>query len=78
LFSRDQCTIGRGPGSDWRQTRRRPLGLRRGRDRRQTEAVSFYESLGFVTVEGIREGLMAGEPLPMFLAIGTLASLVEG
>jgi GNAT superfamily N-acetyltransferase len=42
------------------------------------EAVSFYESLGFVKVERIQEGLMAGEPLPMFLAIGTVASLVEG
>lgn len=42
------------------------------------EAVGFYESLGFVRVEGIREGLLAGEPQPMFLAINTVASLVGG
>lgn len=42
------------------------------------EAVSFYESLGFVRVEGIREGLLSGEPQPMFLAIDTVASLVGG
>jgi GNAT superfamily N-acetyltransferase len=41
------------------------------------EALSFYESLGFVPIEGVQEGLLHGEPLPMFLAIGTTASLVE-
>ena len=44
----------------------------------KAEAVSFYESLGFVRVEGVREGLLSGEPHPMLLAIGTVASLVEG
>lgn len=42
------------------------------------EAVGFYESLGFVEVEGVREGLLHGEPLPMFLAIGTIASAING
>jgi hypothetical protein len=42
------------------------------------EGVGFCEALGFVGVEGVREGLLSGEPLPMFLAIGTVASLVEG
>ena len=44
----------------------------------KAEAVGFYESLGFIRVEGVREGLLSGEPLPMFLAIGTVASIVEG
>jgi GNAT superfamily N-acetyltransferase len=43
----------------------------------KAEAASFYESLGFVRVEGVREGLLSGEPLPMFLAMGTVASLVD-
>lgn len=38
------------------------------------EAVSFYQGLGFVAVEGVREGLLHGEPLPIFLAIETIAS----
>lgn len=38
------------------------------------EAVAFYEALGFVSAEGAREGLLHGEPLPMFLAIGTIVS----
>ena len=42
------------------------------------EAVSFYQGLGFVTVEGVREGLLHGEPLPMFLAIDTIASALKG
>jgi GNAT superfamily N-acetyltransferase len=41
------------------------------------DAVGFYESLGFVPIEGVREGLLHGEPRPMFLAMGTIASLVE-
>lgn len=36
-------------------------------------AVAFYESLGFVAVEGVREGLLHGEPVPMFLATGTVS-----
>jgi hypothetical protein len=36
--------------------------------------VSFYQGLGFVPVEGVREGSLHGDPLPMFLAIDTIAS----
>lgn len=41
-------------------------------------AVTFYEQLGFESVADVREGLLHGEPLPMFLSIGTIASVVEG
>jgi GNAT superfamily N-acetyltransferase len=40
-------------------------------------AVTFYEGLGFVPLEGVREGLLGGKPLPMFLAIDTVASTLE-
>jgi GNAT superfamily N-acetyltransferase len=36
-------------------------------------AVAFYEALGFVPLEGVREGLLLGAPLPMFLAIDAIA-----
>lgn len=42
------------------------------------EAVSFYQGLGFVPVDGVREGLLHGEPLPMFLSIDTVAASLEG
>lgn len=42
------------------------------------EAVSFYKGLGFVAVEGVREGLMHGEPLPMFLVIDAVAAALGG
>lgn len=42
------------------------------------EAVSFCQGLGFVAVEGVREGLFHGEPLPMFLGIDTIAKALEG
>jgi hypothetical protein len=42
------------------------------------EAVSFYQGLGFVPIEGVREGALHGEPLPMLLAIDTIASALEG
>lgn len=42
------------------------------------DAVSFYQGLGFVAVEGVREGLVHGEPLPMFLAVDTIASALAG
>ena len=42
------------------------------------ETVSFYQEFGFVAVEGVREGLLHGEPLPMFLAIDTIAAAVDG
>ena len=41
------------------------------------EAVSFYEGLGFVAVQGVREGMLHGEPLPMFLAIDTIAAALR-
>lgn len=41
------------------------------------DAVSFHETLGFVPLEIVREGLLVGEPLPMFLGIETIASSVE-
>ncbi len=40
------------------------------------EAVNFYESMGFIPVEGVVEGLLHGQPLPMFLPMGTLAQSV--
>ena len=42
------------------------------------EAVSFYQGLGFVRVEGVREGLLHGEPMPMFLAVDTIAKALGG
>jgi GNAT superfamily N-acetyltransferase len=38
------------------------------------EAVRFYQTLGFVPVDGVREGLLHGEPVPMFLAMDTIAA----
>lgn len=38
------------------------------------DAVSFYRSLGFEPLEGVREGLLIAEPLPMFLGIETIAA----
>jgi GNAT superfamily N-acetyltransferase len=43
----------------------------------KAKAVRFYEALGFVPLEGVREGLLPGEPLPMFLGIETVASAIE-
>lgn len=37
------------------------------------EAIPFYERYGFVPLEGVREGTLHGDPLPMFLAISTIA-----
>jgi len=42
------------------------------------EAVSFYERLGFVALDGVREGLLHGEPQPMFLGIDTIAAALQG
>lgn len=43
------------------------------------QAVGFYQGLGFVPVEGVREGLLQGEPRPLFLAIDNIAeALAEG
>lgn len=42
------------------------------------EAIHFYEQLGFVAMDGVREGRMHGDPLPIFLAIDTIANAVQG
>ena len=41
------------------------------------DAVGFYESLGFVRLAGVREGMLHGKPLPMFLPIDSIALAVE-
>lgn len=41
------------------------------------EVVGFYQRLGFEPVGDVREGLLHGEPAPMVLAIGTIASALE-
>jgi len=38
------------------------------------DSVTFYDRLGFQALEGVREGLLVSEPLPMFLAIETIAA----
>ncbi len=38
------------------------------------EAVTFYETLGFQALEGVREGLLVSEPVAMFLGIELIAS----
>ena len=38
------------------------------------DAVTFYDGLGFQALEGVREGLLVSEPLPMFLGIETIAA----
>jgi GNAT superfamily N-acetyltransferase len=42
----------------------------------KAEVVNFYERLGFFPLEGVREGLLVGEPLPMFLGIETVAATI--
>jgi GNAT superfamily N-acetyltransferase len=37
------------------------------------DATAFYARYGFVPLEGVREGALHGDPLPMFLAISTIA-----
>ena len=41
------------------------------------EAVSFYETLGFTSLDGVTEGLLTGEPVPMFLGIETIAAAIS-
>ncbi len=38
------------------------------------EAVKFHEDLGFRPLDGVREGLLLSQPLPMFLAMETIAA----
>ncbi|TVR04978.1 MAG: GNAT family N-acetyltransferase [Deltaproteobacteria bacterium] len=40
------------------------------------EAASFYRGLGFVPIENVHEGLLHGEPQPMFLPIDTVAAAI--
>ncbi len=42
------------------------------------DAVAFYEKLGFVPLEGLREGRLHGDPTPMFLDIHALAAALDG
>jgi GNAT superfamily N-acetyltransferase len=41
------------------------------------DAVAFYEALGFTRLAGVGEGLLHGDPDPMFLGIATIAAAVE-
>jgi len=41
------------------------------------EAIQFYEGLGFVALEGVREGLLVSAPVPMFLGIHTIAMTLQ-
>ena len=43
----------------------------------KADAVGFYEGLGFVRLDGVREGTLHGDPTPMFLAIATIAAAVK-
>jgi len=38
------------------------------------DAVKFYDGLGFEALEGVREGLLLSEPLPMFLGVETISA----
>jgi len=40
-------------------------------------AISFYEQLGFIRLDGVREGQLHGDPVPMFLDIHTIAAAVD-
>jgi GNAT superfamily N-acetyltransferase len=40
----------------------------------KADVVTFYVALGFDVLEGVREGLLVSEPLPMFLGIETVAT----
>ena len=40
-------------------------------------AVAFYEALGFTRLTDVREGLLHGEPLPMFLGITSIAAAID-
>jgi GNAT superfamily N-acetyltransferase len=40
------------------------------------QAIGFYAGLGFEVLEGVREGLLVSEPVPMFLSIDTLAASI--
>lgn len=39
----------------------------------KTESVAFYDALGFVRLDGVRDGLLPADPVPMFLGLDTVA-----
>lgn len=41
------------------------------------EALGFYDSLGCLPLEGVREGLLLSEPRPMFLGIEVIAAALR-
>jgi GNAT superfamily N-acetyltransferase len=42
----------------------------------KSEAIAFYERYGFMSLQGVREGALHGDPTPMFLPISTIAASV--
>jgi GNAT superfamily N-acetyltransferase len=44
----------------------------------KADAVAFYAGLGFEPLGDVREGLLVGEPTPMFLGIETIAAGLGG
>jgi GNAT superfamily N-acetyltransferase len=40
--------------------------------------VGYYQKLGFIPLEGVREGQVHGKPTPMFLDIQSIAAALEG
>lgn len=42
------------------------------------DAVTFYKKLGFIPLEGVREGRLHGSPTPMFLDIHSIAAAIAG
>lgn len=40
----------------------------------KADAVGFYQGLGFVPLAGVREGVLVGDPSPMFLGIEVIAA----
>jgi hypothetical protein len=41
------------------------------------DAVSFYEGVGFVVLEGVREGLLVSAPVSLFLGIEAIAAALR-
>jgi GNAT superfamily N-acetyltransferase len=41
------------------------------------DAIRFYEDIGFEPLANAREGLLVGDPLPMFLGIDTIAATIR-
>lgn len=42
------------------------------------EAVGFYRSLGFVSLDGVRSGALHGDSLPMFLGLDAVVAALGG